>query len=351
MTQDKTILIKNIYYMLSYAFKVLKQKNYEKIQTENFDHIENLFAAIIDNALSQLLKQGLYREYANKQESIKTLRGKIELGETIKIRTKKENGLVCKFDELSLDNSLNQIIKTTVSILRKNNEVDSKIKNSLKKKMLYFASVSEIYDVNTIHWNMLTFHANNKIYEMIINVCYFVITGLIQTTDVGSRKVMAFSEEHMERLYEKFILEYYRYEHPDVNAHPSQIEWDIDSNDSSIIKFLPKMQTDVTLTTIDKTLIIDAKYYGQIMARQERFDSKSYHSNNMYQIFTYVKNADHQLKGNVSGILMYAQTNEIDVPVGEITIGGNRFGIKVLDLNTEFSKIREQLDNLAKEFL
>lgn len=350
MTQDKTILIKNIYYMLSYAFEVLKQKNYERIQTENFNHIENLFAAIIDSALSQLLKQGLYKEYVIKQDSLKTLRGKINLRETSKLRAKRENALVCKFDELSLDNSLNQIIKTTVSILRKNSEVDSKIKNSLKKKMIYFSSVSEIQDVNTIHWNMLSFHANNKIYEMIINVCYFVITGLIQTTDIGSRKVMAFSEEHMERLYEKFILEYYRYEHPEINAAHSQIEWNIDKEDSSIIK-LPKMQTDVTLTTKNKKLIIDAKYYGRIMAKQERFDSKSYHSNNIYQIFTYVKNADYRSQGNVSGILMYAQTNEIDVPVGDIIIGGNRLGIKVLDLNTEFSKIREQLDNLIKEYL
>ena len=34
------ILIKNIYYMLTYAFKVLKQSNYEEIETEPFENVQ-----------------------------------------------------------------------------------------------------------------------------------------------------------------------------------------------------------------------------------------------------------------------------------------------------------------------
>ena len=35
MTNDKNILIKNIYYMLAYAFQVLKRNNYASIASEN----------------------------------------------------------------------------------------------------------------------------------------------------------------------------------------------------------------------------------------------------------------------------------------------------------------------------
>lgn len=63
----------------------------------------------------------------------------------------------------------------------------------------------------------------------------------------------------------------------------------------------------------------------------------------MYQIFTYVKNANQKIKGNVVGVLMYAQTIETDVPVGEVTIGGNGFGIKTLDLNVDLTYIRETI--------
>ena len=36
---DKGILIKNIFYMLSYAFQVLKQTNYERLGAEEFHHV------------------------------------------------------------------------------------------------------------------------------------------------------------------------------------------------------------------------------------------------------------------------------------------------------------------------
>ena len=39
MTNDKNILIKNIYYMLAYAFQVLKRKNYASIASEKLEHI------------------------------------------------------------------------------------------------------------------------------------------------------------------------------------------------------------------------------------------------------------------------------------------------------------------------
>lgn len=352
MTQDKTIYIKNIYYMFSYAFKVLKQQNYEKVEAEKFEHIENLFAAILDRGLAQLLKQGLYKEYVNKNDNLKVLRGKIDITQTIRNKIKNDISLACEYDELSVDNIFNQIIKTTAILLLKNINVTKDLKNSLKKKLIYFEDVKQIELINAIRWDALKFHANNKTYEMVINVCCFVLNGQIQTTDSGKKKVVAFSEEHMERLYEKFILEYYRKEHPELSANASQVEWNIDDKESPIIKFLPRMQTDITLTNKKgKMLIIDAKYYGEIMTKQERFDSRSYHSNNMYQIFTYVKNADQKNKGNVAGVLMYAQTIETDVPVGEVTIGGNRFGIKTLDLNVDFTNIRKQLDNTIKEFL
>ena len=47
MIKDKTIFIKNIYYMLSYAFTPLTQGGYENVEKEEFDNIHNLFAAIL----------------------------------------------------------------------------------------------------------------------------------------------------------------------------------------------------------------------------------------------------------------------------------------------------------------
>ena len=70
MTNDKGILIRNIYYMLSYAFLELKRNNYEDIAKEEFEHILDLFAEILYRGVSDQLKHGLYREYIDKPKSV-----------------------------------------------------------------------------------------------------------------------------------------------------------------------------------------------------------------------------------------------------------------------------------------
>ena len=53
MTKDKSIIIKNIYYMLAYAFQVLRQKNYDEVAAEEFEDMQDLFAAVLAKGISQ----------------------------------------------------------------------------------------------------------------------------------------------------------------------------------------------------------------------------------------------------------------------------------------------------------
>jgi len=65
----------------------------------------------------------------------------------------------------------------------------------------------------------------------------------------------------------------------------------------------------------------------------------------------YVKNKDKLGTGNVSGILLYAKTAEELTPDNDYCIGGNKFGVKTLDLNTNWSEIKSQLDSLPEYYL
>ena len=101
--------------MLTYAFQVLKQTNYEEISSENFDNIGDLFAAILAKGLAQQLKQGLYREYITINEDLSTLRGKVDITSSIKLKMQRKPMIACEHDELSGNNRFNQIIKTTAN--------------------------------------------------------------------------------------------------------------------------------------------------------------------------------------------------------------------------------------------
>ena len=86
-------------------------------------------------------------------------------------------------------------------------------------------------------------------------------------------------EQRMCRLYEKFILEYYRKTFPQITVRAAQIPWGIDNG---VTNMLPVMQSDIMLEYNDKILIIDAKYYSHMT--QSYYDTHTLHSNNLYQI-------------------------------------------------------------------
>lgn len=345
MTKDKGILIKNIYYMLSYAFQVLRQSDFENVATEDFDNIHDMFAAILSKGVARQLKQGLYREYITLTEDLPVMRGKLDISGTIRNKVQQKQRLSCEYDELSEDNQLNQILKTTMIILLRQDTVNKDRKSILKKELLFFQNVSMI-EPKTIKWNTIRFRRNNQSYRMIINICNLVIQGLLLSTDQGEYKLATFiDEQRMCRLYEKFILEYYRYHHSDIQANADQIAWNLDDG---IADFLPVMQTDITLSNGEKTLIIDAKYYAHTM--QTRYDTQTLHSGNIYQIYTYVKNRDAEHKGNVAGMLLYAKTEEQIQHNNSFMMDGNQISVKTLDLGLPFPEIAAQLDEIVDNY-
>lgn len=347
MNSNKNILVKNIYYMLTYAFQVLKQSNYDEISSEPFDNIHDLFAAILSKGIAQQLKQGLYREYVYRREDLAVMHGRIEVSGTIKNYSQSKRALSCEYDELSENNVYNQILKTTMLLLLKVDSVGEELKTSLKKEILFFGGIDEI-DPFLIRWDMLRFSKNNQNYRMLISICQFVIEGLLLTTESGEIKLAQFlDEQRMCRLYEKFILEFYRKEIPELDkVNASMIEWQVDGGDSTL---LPSMHSDIMLQKGAKTLIIDAKYYSH--ATQVQFGKHTLHSQNVYQIFSYVMNQDVGNTKNVAGLLLYAKTEDEINPEDEVIVMGHRIGAKSLDLNCDFSKIKKQLINVAKDYL
>ena len=180
MTEDKGILIRNIYYMLAYAFQELRQNNYAEIEGEKFEDIYDLFAEILARGVAYQLKQGLYREYIPTNESMQTVRGKININGTIANRMRNKNLIDCDYDILSENNIYNQIILTTSIVLIRHSEVKKEKKARLKQLMLFFHNVQAI-DVHAIHWDALRFDRNNSSYRMLTYICYFVVNEWLMT--------------------------------------------------------------------------------------------------------------------------------------------------------------------------
>ena len=105
------IKVQNIYYMLAYAYQVLNEDSYKKISFEDFEHTEDLLAAILAKGIANQLKRGLGREYVPTAQSLNSPRGRINISASIKGREILNKRLCCEFDEFSQNVYTNQILK------------------------------------------------------------------------------------------------------------------------------------------------------------------------------------------------------------------------------------------------
>ena len=344
------IPVQNVYYMLSYAFRVLNEQGYKSIETEEFHNVAELCASILTKGVKQQLKRGLGQEYISETEALSSPRGKIDVTASIKNLSMIRGELICSYDEFSVNSYMNRIIKSTLLLLLKA-KISSSRKKGIKKLLVFFGDV-ETLDIHTINWS-IRFNRNNQSYRMLVAVCELVIKGLLQTQSDGSKRMMDFlDDQKMHHLYEKFILEYYNteYKHLKVKASASMMDWQVDDGFRDL---LPKMKTDITLTCGERTLIIDAKYYERNL--RDQYGKVSIPTDNLYQIFTYVKTKENELVDvpheKVSGMLLYAQTDEEGAFNNEYKIIGNRVCVRTLDLSGDFQSIKSQLDDIAEKYL
>lgn len=337
------IAIKNIYYMLTYAFKGLKDDSMKEMSAEEFDDMLCLMAEILIKGVPFQLKHGLLHDYESISEERSSLRGRILLDESLKNGAFTRRKLNCTYDEYTENTLFNQIIKTTMFYLIRS-DIKEEQKRQLKRQYAYFGNVDIISTPQSIRWAQLCYNRNNSGYELIMNICNIILTSMLISTESGEMKLHNYCDEQkLYHLYEKFILEYYKKHHKELMPSAPEIKWALNGESDD---FLPKMQSDIVLKKDDKILILDAKFYSFVT--QSQYEKKTYRNGNLYQLFTYVKNEEKNTGKNVSGILLYAKTDE-DIPESSsYNICGNDIGVSVLDLSQSFDTIQVTLDKIAE---
>ena len=353
--------IYNIYYMLAYAFDDSKMNNIEesKVNAEKFEHIYDLFAFMLSNITGRLIKRGLFKNYVNESDELNTIKGKINLTESIKRKTFTSKKLVCEYDEYSENNYLNQIIKTTIYFLLISNKLNKKYSDDLKRIYTLLNTIDTLNNISLIKWDAIIYNRNNRNYKFIINLCYMIINGLLVNRSDGKVELMDFiNEKSLASLFESFVRKYYQVEYKGIlTAGGEVINWQIDSEykNNKMIELLPQMHTDITLKHNNKELIIDTKFYDSTLSKNgfNGSDKETIKSNNWYQINSYVTNKVYEYKKQnknieVAGMLLYAKTEEELSPDVETKVMGSNMYVKTIDLKKQFKDIEKQLYDISR---
>jgi 5-methylcytosine-specific restriction enzyme subunit McrC len=147
-------------------------------------------------------------------------------------------------------------------------------------------------------------------------------------------------ERKMALVFQAFVKNFLRIEQSKYEVRSLQLEWDAEG-DEAHTKLLPKMTTDIHLVGAGERIIIDTKYYKD--AFSENYGKQSLHSENLYQLFAYLKNAEKRGPeyATVKGVLLYPAVGEM--PPFQAMIQGHEIRVLTINLDQAWQTIRADL--------
>ncbi len=153
----------------------------------------------------------------------------------------------------------------------------------------------------------------------------------------------------MNRIFERFIRNFFRQEQNELDVSSERIEWDMSDEGGVALELLPSMQTDVSLRSPKRTVLIDAKYYAQTL--HTHHDKERLRSAHLYQLFAYLKNMEWRSEPDrrAEGILLYPTVKE-EVRFSA-TIQGHRVSARTIDLAKPWKEIHSGLLSILDQSL
>jgi 5-methylcytosine-specific restriction enzyme subunit McrC len=342
-----TIPIQNIYYLLSYAWNKLDEKERVKVSIEGGTKLQDLFANVLLNGSKILLKRGINKSYVEYTEEIAGIKGKLLLEPTLKKALQQKQHTICTFDDYSPDILINQILHTSFYRLRHTEGLDAKLKLEIRRLLRYFPEISRI-QLSRRDFKKARQTKVNRMYEFVLDVCELLFENSLPSEHPGEWVFMDFTrdESQMNRLYEAFVRRFYQIHlsgRCDVGS--TKINWKFEASEAAL-DFLPGMTTDITIEDEERKVIIDAKFYQETMSVY--YNKERIRSGNLYQLFAYLVNQENTSEKSIlaTGILLYPTVqNEYDL---EYEYKGHKIFIKTVNLNMEWWKIEERLREIVK---
>ena len=149
-------------------------------------------------------------------------------------------------------------------------------------------------------------------------------------------------------MFELFIANFYKYNLENWKVYPQrQFRWHELQNS----EFLPVMKPDIFFKEKQSgnAIFLDTKFMSMTLRNQ--WGNLIYHSDHLYQIYTYVRSQESHLAFHpaVSGILLYPAISGLEQSE-VIALQNHNLKIVCINLTLEWADIEEQLLSVVNGF-
>ena len=339
---DKRIPIANIYYLLCYALSHVDERDVVRLEElKGLARVHDLLGKVLAEGTFRLIRRGIDRGYRAVREDLAGIRGKIAVSETVKRAVRARGLVVCDFEELSHDVLHNRILRSTLGSLLRLPDLDSDVYAEVRNAYTKLSGV-RVVRLNRRLFRQVQLDRNRRYYRFLLSVCWLIHEQLLVDERSGDARFADFSEDRMEKLYEDFIIEFYRREQERyrVNHRGRAIAWSDEGTTDHHRSKLPRMEADIILEAPDRRIIMDAKYYREAIGG--RYGGKL-HSANLYQLLAYLRNreATNTPGPRHEGILLYPTVDTaVDV---EVYLEGFSVRARSIDLAQDWREIQRDM--------
>ena len=175
------------------ALTALKAQSHDLLEIVIRMFVERLFAAA---------REGLPRRYVGQEADLATLRGRLDVRRQFTTLAVSPDRLACRYDELSVDTPLNQVMKATVARLT---TLARSADNQRRLAELAFmlADVSSVPE-RALAWDRIVLDRSNKRWHDLLALARLLLASHFQTTSSGAAPGFALLFE-MNTLFEEFV--------------------------------------------------------------------------------------------------------------------------------------------------
>jgi 5-methylcytosine-specific restriction enzyme subunit McrC len=171
--------------------------------------------------------------------------------------------------------------------------------------------------------------------------CELIFRYLLPTEEAGVSQFRDFlrDERQMAVLFENFVRNFYEHE-TRFRVKREDIYWQWIAADDVSSGLLPKMQTDISLTSATRKIIIDCKFTPE--ATKQHYEAKKLRSSHLFQIYAYLDNLpEGGLSKTSEAMLLYPTVDEL--LSASFTNKGRKISIRTINLSQDWQGIHRDL--------
>ena len=347
-TTANGIPIRNLWYMLLYAWNQSRLRGRWSVEVENAPTLDALLASILADHLQQRLRIGIGRNYCETEGLIRGIRGRVDFEQSMKRGAIQRGQTVCSFQTYSPNVPKNQIIRSTLARLAilgafgNGLEYAEKLRHRLRTLVRALDGVDMIaLKPELVRRQQL--QRDDADYRIMLAICYLVAQRQMPTETAGGELLPGLDRDSMtlHLIFEKFVASFY---------HAHLVGWAVTSQATLQwpakigSPYLPALKPDLVLRhcALKRAVVLDTKFTAAALV-QGQWGNWRFSRNHLFQMYAYLRSQEEQSNADrqSAGILLYPTAKWALSEVVEIQ--GHRIRWETVDLSQPWEDIEEDL--------